>query len=193
MAPRMNLSSWLTRRNVRAKYFRLDTSYALDHQLRRNCATHFRGRHIGSRRQRDSCFWRRHFRRGQIRLFGCAQAVKTSSAGLSLTNGGLTVLIRDASGNLVTEFSYGGSTGLNGGNAQSLTRSPRHQRQLCPPFDTGRCQWQKILARSEVGRHPFGGCPGHPASVSVSPSSTTTSGGNQFNSRRKPSTSLAAL
>src|SRR5438132_8868484 len=57
-------------------------------------------------------------------VFGCAQVIKASSGGLSLTNSGLTILIRDGSGNLITQFSYGGSTGLNGGNAQSLTRSP---------------------------------------------------------------------
>jgi Calx-beta domain/Lamin Tail Domain/Bacterial Ig-like domain (group 2)/WD40-like Beta Propeller Repeat len=57
-------------------------------------------------------------------VFGCAQVVKASSGSLLLTDAGLTILIRDGSGNLVTQFSYGGSTGLNGGNAQSLTRSP---------------------------------------------------------------------
>lgn len=56
--------------------------------------------------------------------FGGAQVLTTSSAGLSLTNGGLTVLIRDATGNLITEFSYGGSTGLDGNANQSMTRSP---------------------------------------------------------------------
>jgi hypothetical protein len=51
-------------------------------------------------------------------VFGCAQVVKaTSSSGLSLTNGGLTILVRDGVGNLIREFSYGGSTGLDGGNA----------------------------------------------------------------------------
>ena len=48
----------------------------------------------------------------------------TSTAGLSLVNGGLTVLVRDAAGALVSEFTYGGTTGLEGDNNQSLTRSP---------------------------------------------------------------------
>src|SRR6185295_15482926 len=48
-------------------------------------------------------------------LFGCAQVLKTSTSGLSLTNGGLTILVRDAEGSLVTQFSYGGATGMNGG------------------------------------------------------------------------------
>ncbi|HEX4900490.1 MAG TPA: lamin tail domain-containing protein, partial [Pyrinomonadaceae bacterium] len=57
-------------------------------------------------------------------IFGCAQITSTSTAGLSLVNGGLSVLIRDAAGSLVTEFTYGGTTGLEGDDNQSLTRSP---------------------------------------------------------------------
>ena len=57
-------------------------------------------------------------------LFGCSGVTMTSTAGLSLVNGGLTVLVRDAAGALVTEFTYGGTTGLEGDNNQSLTRSP---------------------------------------------------------------------
>lgn len=56
--------------------------------------------------------------------FGGAQVISTSSAGLSLTNTGLTILLRNAAGHLITEFSYGGSTGLDGNANQSLTRSP---------------------------------------------------------------------
>jgi uncharacterized protein (TIGR03437 family) len=56
--------------------------------------------------------------------FGGAQVVTTSTAGLSLTNSGLTVVVRDTRGNLITEFSYGGSTGLDGNANQSLSRSP---------------------------------------------------------------------
>lgn len=57
-------------------------------------------------------------------LFGCAQVTQPSTAGLSLVNSGLTVLVRDAAGVLVSEFTYGGTTGLEGDNNQSLTRSP---------------------------------------------------------------------
>src|SRR6185503_15635216 len=57
-------------------------------------------------------------------VFGCANVIETSSAGLSLTNGGLTLIVRDAEGGMVTEFTYGGTTGLEGDNNQSLTRSP---------------------------------------------------------------------
>ena len=57
-------------------------------------------------------------------VFGCTQVTKTSSAGLSLVNGGLTVIVRDGAGALVTELTYGGTSGLEGDNNQSLTRSP---------------------------------------------------------------------
>jgi CSLREA domain-containing protein len=55
--------------------------------------------------------------------FGGAQVLKASTGRLSLTNSGLTIILRDASGNLVTQFTYGG-TNLNAGKDQSLTRSP---------------------------------------------------------------------
>ena len=56
--------------------------------------------------------------------FGGAQVFKASTGGLSLTNSGLTIIIRDAQGVLITLFTYGGTTGLNGDSDQSLTRSP---------------------------------------------------------------------
>jgi hypothetical protein len=91
-------------------------------------------------------------------LFGCAQIVKTSTAGLSLTNGGLTILVRDGSGNLVTQFSYGGTTGLNGGNAQSLTRSPditgAFVLHSTPPAAGGR----KFSPGVKLDGTPFGNC-----------------------------------
>jgi hypothetical protein len=91
-------------------------------------------------------------------LFGCAQIVKASTAGLSLTNGGLTILVRDGSGNLVTQFSYGGTTGLNGGNAQSLTRSPDITGPFVlhstPPAAAGR----KFSPGVKLDGTPFGNC-----------------------------------
>ncbi|MDQ3806378.1 MAG: lamin tail domain-containing protein, partial [Acidobacteriota bacterium] len=51
--------------------------------------------------------------------FGGAQVLSASTGRLSLTNGGLHVIVRDAAGNLVTQISFGGE-GVN----QSLTRSP---------------------------------------------------------------------
>lgn len=56
--------------------------------------------------------------------FGGSQVLAASTGGISLTNNGLTIIIRDAAGHLITDFSYGGTTGLDGNANQSLTRSP---------------------------------------------------------------------
>jgi len=104
-------------------------------------------------------------------LFGCAQIVKASSGGLSLTNGGLTILVRDGSGNLVTQFSYGGTTGLNGGNAQSLTRSPDINGSFV--LHTTIAGARKFSSGLKVDGTPFGNCPGHPATVTISPATSS--------------------
>jgi uncharacterized protein (TIGR03437 family) len=87
-------------------------------------------------------------------VFGCAQVVKASSGRLSLTNTALTVRIRDGSGNLVTQLSYGSEGNKN----QSLTRSP----DVTGPFE------QHTTATGAGGRRfspgvklngtPFGNC-----------------------------------
>jgi uncharacterized protein YjdB len=56
--------------------------------------------------------------------FGGAQVTKASTGQLSLTNTGLFIILKDADGNVVTQFTYGGTSGLNGDTDQSLTRSP---------------------------------------------------------------------
>lgn len=113
-------------------------------------------------------------------LFGCAQVLKASSGGLSLTNSGLTVLLRDASGNLVTEFSYGGSTGLNGGNAQSLTRAPDINGNFVLHSLAAGAAGRKLSAGLKIDGTPFGNCPGHPSSLIVSPSSTSLAAGESL-------------
>ncbi|MEN3971800.1 lamin tail domain-containing protein [Sphingomicrobium sp. XHP0235] len=52
--------------------------------------------------------------------FGGAQVVVASTNALGLNNGGDTVTIRDAGGEIAAEFAYGS----NGGNDQSLVRDP---------------------------------------------------------------------
>lgn len=111
-------------------------------------------------------------------LFGCAQVLKTSTSGLSLTNGGLTILVRDAAGNLVTQFSFGGSTGLNGGNAQSLTRSPDTNGNFVLHTTAAAATGRRFSAGLKLDGTPFAVCPGHPASIVVSPASTSTTVGH---------------
>ncbi|HEV2704822.1 MAG TPA: lamin tail domain-containing protein [Pyrinomonadaceae bacterium] len=64
--------------------------------------------------------------------FGGAQVFTASSGGLSLTNAGLSLLVRDAEGNLVAQLSYGTPSDNLGGDSlnQSLTRSPDITGQL---------------------------------------------------------------
>jgi Tol biopolymer transport system component len=104
-------------------------------------------------------------------LFGCAQVVKASSGGLSLTNSGLSILVRDGSGNLITQFSYGGTTGLNGGNAQSLTRSPDVNGNFV--LHTTIAGARKFSSGLKIDGTPFGKCAGHPATVTISPLSAS--------------------
>jgi hypothetical protein len=57
-------------------------------------------------------------------VFGGALILKASTGGLSLSNTGGIVTLRDSSGAVANIFEYGGATGLSGGANQSLTRSP---------------------------------------------------------------------
>lgn len=105
-------------------------------------------------------------------VFGCAQVFKaTSSAGLSLTNTGLTILLRDSAGNLIAQFAYGGSTGLDGNNSQSLTRSP----DVTGPFvlHTTANSARRFSPGLKVDGTPFDACAGHLTAASIAPTSAT--------------------
>lgn len=107
-------------------------------------------------------------------VFGCAQVVRaTSSAGLSLTNGGLTVLIRDGAGNLITQFTYGGSTGLDGDNNQSLTRSPDINGNFVQHTSAAGANGRRFSPGLRVAGTPFGNCSGRLTSVVISPPSAS--------------------
>ncbi len=109
-------------------------------------------------------------------VFGCAQVFKaTSSAGLSLTNSGLTILLRDSAGNLIAQFAYGGSTGLDGNNSQSLTRSPDITGSFV--LHTTANAARRFSPGLKVDGTPFGTCAGHPSTVTISPPSTSVNQG----------------
>lgn len=118
-------------------------------------------------------------------IFGCAQVFKATSAssGLSLTNTGLTILLRDSAGNLIAQFSFGGSTGLDGNNSQSLTRSP----DITGPFvlHATANSARRFSPGLKVDGTPFGTCAGHPFTVNISPTSTSVNQGQgtQFNAQ----------
>jgi uncharacterized protein (TIGR03437 family) len=119
-------------------------------------------------------------------IFGCAQIVKaTTSAGLSLTNSGLTILLRDGVGNLITQFSYGGSTGLDGGNSQSLTRSPDIVGAFVQHTQAAGRNGRAYSPGLRLNGTPFGNCPGHLTTVTIAPGSSSVTVGQttQFTSQ----------
>ena len=108
-------------------------------------------------------------------VFGCAQVFKATSAssGLSLTNGGLTVLVHDSAGNLIAQFSYGGLTGLDGGASQSLTRSPDITGSFVLHTAAVNANGRKFSPGLQTDGTPFGNCPGKLSSLSLTPANTT--------------------
>jgi uncharacterized protein (TIGR03437 family) len=108
-------------------------------------------------------------------VFGCAQIFKATSAssGLSLTNSGLTILVRDSAGNLITQFSYGGSTGPDGGASQSLTRSPDITGSFVLHTAALNANGRKFSPGLRIDGTPFGNCPGKLTTVSLSPPSSS--------------------
>ncbi|MEP6921200.1 MAG: lamin tail domain-containing protein [bacterium] len=113
----------------------------------------------------------------QSALFGCAQVANASSGGLSLTNGGLSLMLRDASGQLITEFSYGGATGFDGGNNQSLTRAPDVVGNFVQHTSAAGADGRKFSAGTKSNGTPFGNCLGHLTSVTLSPPSVSVVSG----------------
>ncbi len=108
-------------------------------------------------------------------IFGCAQVFKATSAssGLSLTNSGLTILVRDSAGNLIAQFSYGGSTGLDGSSSQSLTRSPDVTGSFVLHTAALNANGRKFSPGLRTDGTPFGNCPGKLTSVSLTPANTS--------------------
>jgi uncharacterized repeat protein (TIGR01451 family) len=105
--------------------------------------------------------------------FGCAQVVTASSGGLSLTNSGLTVVVRDSAGNLITQFTYGGSTGLSGDSNQSLTRSPDITGSFRTHTTAPGSSPRLFSPGTRVDGTPFGSCPARLTSVTISPPSAS--------------------
>ena len=107
-------------------------------------------------------------------IFGCAQVVRaTTSSGLSLTNSGLTILVRDANGNQITSLIYGGNTGLDGDNNQSLTRSPDVTGAFVQHTAAAGANGRAYSPGLKVDGTPFGNCPGHVTTVTIAPTSTS--------------------
>ena len=106
-------------------------------------------------------------------LFGCGRVTKTSTAGLSLVNGGLTVLVRDAAEALVAEFTYGGTTGLEGDNNQSLTRSPDISGDFIEHLAAARANGRRFSPGLTTDGTPLAQCVGRLHALTLSPSVAT--------------------
>jgi hypothetical protein len=105
--------------------------------------------------------------------FACAQVVKASSGGLSLTNSGLTVIVRDSAGNLVAQFTYGTDTSLAADNDQSLTRSPDITGSFVQHLAATGAGTRRFSSGTRVNGTPFGACPARLTSITISPPSAS--------------------
>ncbi|HKR58249.1 MAG TPA: lamin tail domain-containing protein, partial [Pyrinomonadaceae bacterium] len=118
--------------------------------------------------------------------FGCIRVHKTSTAGLSLVNSGLTVVVRDAAGDLVTEFTYGGSTGLEGDENQSLTRSPDVIGAFAQHTAAAGASGRRFSPGLRTNGTPFVQCAGQLHAITLSASATTLNVGETMNVVAQP-------
>src|SRR5205823_10136112 len=109
--------------------------------------------------------------------FGGAQVFKTTS-GLSLSNTGGVVTLRDNVGSVIGIFEYGGATGLNGSSNQSLTRSPDVTGGFTGHPTATDSGGSVFSPGTRVNGTPFSLCPAI-ARVDVSPTSATINSGEQ--------------
>jgi uncharacterized protein (TIGR03437 family) len=110
--------------------------------------------------------------------FGCARVVKASGAsGLSLTNGGLTIILSDAAGRFVAQFTYGGATWLSGDQDQSLTRSPDVTGSFVEHATATGAAARKLSPGTRIDGKSFGSCPPRLTSLQISPPSATFGAG----------------
>ncbi|MDT4968945.1 MAG: uncharacterized protein QOJ64_3682, partial [Acidobacteriota bacterium] len=108
--------------------------------------------------------------------FGGAQIFKTTG-GLSLTNSGGVVTLRDASQGIVNIFSYGGSTALNGDNNQSLTRSPDITGAFVQHTQATGAGGRLFSPGTRVDGSPFASGAGRLTSITISPPSANVTVG----------------
>jgi uncharacterized protein (TIGR03437 family) len=107
-------------------------------------------------------------------IFGCAQVFRVSaSSGLSLTNAGLTVLVRDSNGNQIATFSYGSSSGLDGDNNQSMTRSPDVTGAFGQHTTASGAGGRRYSPGLRVDGTPFGNCAAVLTTITLTPLSAT--------------------
>jgi uncharacterized protein (TIGR03437 family) len=110
--------------------------------------------------------------------FGGAQVVKASSGGLSLVNSSGAITVQDQVNSIVNLVTYGGSSGLDADNNQSLTRSPDITGNFAQHLAASGGA-RAFSPGTQLNGAPFNSCTPAILRVEVSPSSATISVGAQ--------------
>ena len=110
--------------------------------------------------------------------FGGAQVVKASSGGLSLVNSAGAITVQDAANTIVNLVTYGGSSGLDADNNQSLTRSPDITGNFAQHLAASGGA-RAFSPGTQLNGAPFNSCTPAISRVEVSPSSAAINVGAQ--------------
>jgi uncharacterized protein (TIGR03437 family) len=110
--------------------------------------------------------------------FGGALVVKASTHSLSLVNSGGVITLEDQNATIVNIVTYGGSSGLNADNNQSLTRSPDITGNFAQHL-TASGGARAFSPGTQLNGAAFSSCTPAVARVDVSPASATINVGAQ--------------
>ncbi len=110
--------------------------------------------------------------------FGGALVFKASGGSVSLANTGGVITLQDQAATIVNLVSYGGSSGLDADNNQSVTRSPDISGNFAQHL-TASGGARAFSPGTQLSGAPFSSCTPAIARVEVSPSSATIDTGAQ--------------
>jgi len=116
--------------------------------------------------------------------FGGAQVVKASTNALSLVNSGGVISLQDRAGAIVNLVAYGGSSAIDAGNNQSVTRSPDLTGNFAPHLAASGGA-RAFSPGTQISGASFASCTPAISRIEVSPPSATISAGarQQFTAR----------
>ena len=110
--------------------------------------------------------------------FGGALVLKASTGGLTLVNGGGVITLQDQSSAIVNLVAYGGSSGIDADNNQSVTRSPDITGNFAQHLAASGGA-RAFSPGTQISGAPFSSCTPAIARVEVSPASATIDAGAQ--------------
>jgi uncharacterized repeat protein (TIGR01451 family) len=110
--------------------------------------------------------------------FGGAQVVKASSGSLTLINAAGVITLREPGGNIANFVAYGGSTGLDSDDNQSLTRAPDITGTFAK-HGAASGGARLFSSGTQLNGSPFSSCGPAIARVEVAPASATIDAGQQ--------------